>query len=208
MKKLILILSILVLAGAAVADDDDEGGVKQACLSDMTKVSGNIATIMIYDEISYQDVNLVNDLAVLEGQTEIRNVRVWVDSYGGLAHTGFAVADIINTAEKNGFTFTCRADGMVASIAVPIFLACDDRAIGPGTMFMVHEAQSANGQNTTRLGAEALRSMMELNTARYIDVLTSETKEKSRDKWEEWIRRTTWFNAERAVELGLAHRIE
>ena len=76
-------------------------------------------------------------------------------------------------------------------------------------MFMVHEAQAApTQQGMTRMETDATNAMMNLNTERYIDILVNETTIKDRNEWEEMIRKTTWFNAKRALEIGMAHKIE
>ena len=179
---------------------------KQGQLSTMTFISGNKAYMTIYDAISYQDKYFWNDIAVLENQTEIKNIDVMVNSYGGSSFVAFALVDMINRAEKDGFKFKAYGTGVIASAAIPIFLSFNERVASPGTLFMVHEGSSRLSGTTSQFQAHNV--MIELLQDRYFDILILETKVKDRTKWKEWERDTEWFDAETAQERGLIQGIE
>ena len=82
---------------------------------------------------------LWNDLIFLENNTSIRDVNLFINSSGGDAFSGLALADQIERAKRRGFHITAHASGIVANAAVSVFAVCDVRLEAPGTIFMVPE---------------------------------------------------------------------
>ena len=110
-------------------------------LSQLSFIANDKAFVKIFSGLSVADVTrLWNDLVVLENNTEIRDVNLFINSPGGDAFSGLALADQIERARRKGFKVTAHASGIIASAAVPVFAVCDVRLAAPGTIFMVHEA--------------------------------------------------------------------
>jgi len=109
-------------------------------LSQLSFTVKDKAFIKIFSGLSVADVTrLWNDLIFLENNTSIRDVNLFINSSGGDAFSGLALADQIERAKRRGFHITAHASGIVASAAVPVFAVCDARLAAPGTIFMVHE---------------------------------------------------------------------
>jgi ATP-dependent protease ClpP protease subunit len=178
-------------------------------LSQLSFISKNKAFVKIFSGLSVSDVTrLWNDLCVLENNTDIRDVNLFINSPGGDAFSGLALADQIERARRKGFRITAHASGIVASAAAPVFAVCDERFAAPGTIFMVHEA--ALWKWPGRETASDIRSqndLMGLLRDRYIGKLTANSK-LDRTKWEELEKKTTWFSAEKAMDWGLVDKIE
>jgi ATP-dependent Clp protease protease subunit len=159
--------------------------------------------------LSVSDVTrLWNDLVFLENSTNIREVNLFINSPGGDAFSGLALADQIERAKRRGFHITAHASGIIASAAVPVFAVCDVRLAAQGTIFMVHEASLWKwpGRET----ASDIRSQNELMVLlreRYIGKLANYSK-LDKEKWEELENKTTWFSAEKAKKWGLVDKIE
>ncbi len=152
--------------------------------------------------------NLWNDICVLTKSTNIRTVNLFINSPGGDAFSGLALADQIERAKREGFHIIAHASGIVASAAVPVFAVCDERLAAPGTIFMVHETSIWKwpGRET----ASDIRSqnrLMNLLRERYIGKLAKYSK-LDREEWEELEHNTTWFSAEKAKSYGLVDKIE
>jgi ATP-dependent Clp protease protease subunit len=151
---------------------------------------------------------LWNDFVVLENNTDIREVNLFINSPGGDAFSGLALADQIERARRKGFKVTAHASGIIASAAVPVFAVCDVRLAAPGTIFMVHEA--ALWKWPGRETASDIRSqneLMHLLRDRYIGKLVDNSK-LNKAKWEELEKKTTWFSADKALAWGLVDSIE
>jgi len=178
-------------------------------LSSLTFVSGDKAFIKIFSGLSIADVTrLWNDFCILEHNTTIRDVNLFINSPGGDAFSGLALADQIERARRKGFKVTAHASGIIASAAVPVFAVCSLRLAAPGTIFMLHEA--ALWKWPGRESASDIRSqndLMVLLEDRYISYLIKYTK-LPKDEWKEKEKNTTWFSAEKAFDWGLVDAIE
>lgn len=168
-----------------------------------------VAFVKIFSGISVSDVTrLWNDLIFLEYMTDIKDVYVFINSPGGDAFSGLALADQIERGKRKGFNITAYASGIIASAAVPVFAVCSTRYAAPGTIFMVHEA--ALWKWPGRETASDIRSqneLMHLLRERYIEKLTANSK-LNKEKWEELEKKTTWFSVEKAMNWGLVDKIQ
>jgi ATP-dependent Clp protease protease subunit len=203
-------------AQVTVAEKDEERINKsmevanpEGRLSQMSFISKDKAFVKIFSGLSVSDVTrLWNDIVVLENNTAIRDVNLFINSPGGDAFSGLALADQIERARRKGFKITAHASGIIASAAVPVFAVCDVRLAAPGTIFMVHEA--ALWKWPGRETASDIRSqneLMHLLRDRYIGKLAMNSK-LGKNKWEELENKTTWFSAEKARSWGLVDSIE
>ena len=182
---------------------------QEGSLSGMSFVCKDEAFIKLFSSLTVGDVSsLWNDIVVLSKTTNIRKVNLFINSPGGDAFSGLALADQIERAKREGFEVTAHASGIVASAAVPVFAVSDRRLAAPGTIFMVHETSIWKwpGRET----ASDIRSqnrLMDLIRDRYIGKLAKYTK-LSKEEWQELENKTTWFSAERAKAWGLVDKIE
>ena len=178
-------------------------------LSQLSFISNDKAFVKIFSGLSVADVTrLWNDLVVLENNTNIRDVNLFINSPGGDAFSGLALADQIERARRKGFKITAHASGIIASAAVPVFAVCDVRLAAPGTIFMVHEAALWKwpGRETAS-DISSQNELMHLLRDRYIGKLVDNSKLK-KAKWEELEKKTTWFSADKALAWGLVDSIE
>lgn len=180
----------------------------EGSLSGISFIANGKGFIKIFSGLSVSDVtSLWNDLVFFEENTTIRDVNVYINSPGGDAFCGLALADQIQRAQRKGFKITAFASGIVASAAIPVFAVCEPRIAAPGTIFMVHEA--ALWKWPGRETASDIRSqndLMELLRNRYIGTLVENSK-LTKEEWETMEKKTTWFSAEKALEWGLVDEI-
>ena len=178
-------------------------------LSELSFISKDKAFVKIFSDLSVSDVTrLWNDMVVLELNSNIRDINLFINSPGGDAFSGLALADQIERAQRKGFHVTAHASGIVASAAVPVFAVCQVRLAAPGTIFMVHEAALWKwpGRETAS-DISSQNDLMGLLRDRYINKLVTNSK-LTKEKWEQLEHKTTWFNAEKALEWGLVDKIE
>jgi len=211
-------LKVKVQAAEAEPAEAKEGGAitksmvvpnEEGRLSELSFVSKDKAFVKIFSELSVSDVTrLWNDMVVLELNSNIRDVNLFINSPGGDAFSGLALADQIERAQRKGFNITAHASGIVASAAVPVFAVCKVRLAAPGTIFMVHEAELWKwpGRETAS-DISSQNELMSLLRDRYIGKLTTNSKV-DKEKWEQLEHKTTWFSAEKALEWGLVDKIE
>lgn len=166
----------------------------------LTSVMGDKAIMRIYGEIKSQDLMFQNDINVLENETKIRKIEMYINSSGGNVVPGFALIDLIDKAELNGFQIEAIACGTVQSMAVPIFLSVDTRFAGVNTLFMVHELFSRDAGDYSN--KKANMKMMEMRRIQYFKILTDNSNLK-KDVWEKMEEKTTWFTVKQAKKWGM-----
>jgi len=222
MKTLALFLVAVMLSvgGLALAEEDSvcmedvqksmEVSNPEGKFSHLSFISGGKAFIKIFSGLSSADVAQVwSDLVILENTTEIREIDLYINSGGGDAFSGLALADQIERARRKGFKITAHASGIIASAAVPIFAVCDVRFAAPGTIFMVHEAALWKwpGRETAS-DIKSQNALMVLLRDRYIGKLVGRSK-LSKSEWEELEHKTTWFSAQDAKDkYGIVDSVE
>jgi ATP-dependent protease ClpP protease subunit len=182
----------------------------QECrLSEMSFILKDQAFVKIFSELSVADVTrLWNDIVYLETNSEIRDINLFINSPGGDAFSGLALADQIERARRNGFRITAHASGIIASAAVPVLAVCNVRLAAPGTIFMVHETEIWKWPG--RESASDINSqndLMQLLRDQYLGKLVNYSK-LDKNNWEQLENKTTWFSADKAKEWGLVDRIE
>jgi ATP-dependent Clp protease protease subunit len=170
----------------------------------------DLAFVKLFSGLSVSDVTrLWQDIMYLAYETKIRTVKIFINSPGGDAFSGLALADLIMNAQQwFDISFEAHAFGIIASAAVPPFAVCKKRFAASGTIFMVHEA--ALWKWPGRETASDIRSQNELMIMlqdRYLNYLVAHTNV-SLDDWQAMEKKTTWFNADQAMELGLVDEIK
>jgi len=185
---------------------------EEGSLSSMTFICSESkkAYTKLFSTLTVGDVSsLWNDVCVLNDKYPgIRHLEIFINSPGGDAFSGLALADQIQRAQRKGFSVTAHASGIVASAAVPVFAVCNERLAAPGTIFMVHETSIWKwpGRET----ASDIRSqnkLMEILRKQYLNILVAHSK-LTFDNWAGMENKTTWFSAEKAKEYGLVDRVE
>lgn len=182
---------------------------QEGCLSELSFIIKDKAFVKIFSDLSVADVTrLWNDLVYLEINSNIRDINLFINSPGGDAFSGLALADQIERAQRRGFRVTAHASGIIASAAVPVLAVCKVRLAAPGTIFMVHETELWKwpGRETAS-DINSQNELMMLLRDRYLSKLVSYTK-LDKKNWEQLENKTTWFSADKAQEWGLVDRIE
>lgn len=202
---------VTVVQDDGIYTADQREGMGLGKLSQLSWVNDaqDKAFVKIFSGLSVADVTrLWNDLNWLGENSAIREIDLFINSPGGDAFSGLALADQIERAKRAGFTIHAHASGIIASAAVPVFAVCSTRNAAPGTIFMVHEAALWKwpGRETAS-DIRAQNELMVLLRDRYIDYLVKNSKT-NKETWEHMEGRTSWFNAAAAIDLGLVDNIE
>ncbi len=175
-------------------------------LSSITKVINNTAYVkIIYTLAGTDEVYLWSDIQLIrELYPNVTDYKIYLDCYGGVAKSGFAVGDMLAALQKE-YNVEVEASGIVASAAMMIFLSVEKRSALPNTMFMVHEIGLNPSSESSKLSAGDVKSldrMFDLMTERYLDVLCRNSN-LPRQKWSDMIEDTTYFWTHEAIEWGL-----
>ena len=217
-----LILSICLLfyfSGAALATPvfnfSPDDGIDRSMvvpytkptLSSLTKVLGDTAHMKVYGALTQQDeVYIYDDIQLLLTKPDVTKIKVYLNSAGGGAFAGFAIGDQFRRIKDN-FTLSVHASGIVASAAVMVFAAFENRYAAPNTMFMVHEVAVGATEGMNRTDVKNMEEMFDQLTERYIGILVEVTGPTKAD-WETMLEEETYFFVNQAEAWGLVTEVK
>lgn len=134
------------------------------------------------------------------------NICVRINSNGGDVFAANAIATALEEAVNNGKCVTCKIDGICASAAVRIALACSKVSIANGAYMMIHKPSNVlygyYNSDEMRKNADTLDSIQ-----RGIASVYAEKTGLSEKECEKLMDKETWFTADEAVEKGFANEV-
>jgi HK97 family phage prohead protease len=183
---------------------DDNGVLEQVDDGATTVEKGDATDILIYDEIggSFGTTadQFVADLAAIT--TPRINLRI--NSPGGSVVDAVAIASSLRHASEGGQHLTAFVDGIAASAATIIAIACDEVVTMPGAQWMVHFASSTIDGN--KLTARKMDTFLDRQDANIADQYAAKAGGSAAD-WLTMMEEETWFTAHEAQDAGLADRV-
>ena len=185
-------------------DSEDEKDEKEGVGDFMMKKILETRTIVLARPVTdklYEKV--INMLMLLESADAEKPVKIFVNSPGGSADSGFAIYDAMKFVKCPIITIT---NGICASAAVIIFLGGDKdkRYSLPNSRFLIHQPSTfAQGQATDL----AITAKEILKIREQYNSIVSEATGKSIEKITEDADRDFWLSANEAVEYGLVSKV-
>ena len=166
------------------------------------KAAPSTGTLYLYDAIGSDGFTGIGEKDVVEALAQLRaeghqNLEVRVSSPGGSVFAGLAIYRAIS--EWKGKK-TCMVDGLAASAASFIMLACDKVLAGPEAMVMVHEAWGVGMGNAADL--EATAALLRKANDSIVGIYSTRTK-MTPDEARAYMAEETWFTAQQAMDAGL-----
>lgn len=176
-------------------------------LADVVSAEEGVATLRIYDPIDSwggewgvsakefaQAMNTLPD--------DTTSIRLHLNSPGGEVYEGIA---ILNTLRNHPARVTAIIDGLAASAASFIAAGADEVIMGRNSQLMIHDAWGLAIGN-----AEDMRDMSE-RLDKISNNIASVYAVKAGGNVEEWraaMLAETWYDADEAVEAGLADSVQ
>lgn len=146
---------------------------------------------------------VIRDLMYLQREDPTAPITLYINSPGGEVQSGLALYDVMQ-AVSCPIRTVCL--GMAASMAALLFIAGDDREILPHSRVMIHDPLISAGAGGNALSVKARAD----DLMRIRDITASVIARHSGmsiDRVFELTATDTYFEAEEAVEAGLADRI-
>lgn len=158
------------------------------------------ADVYIYDEIGFWGTTAA-DFASQLRDLDVGHITLHLNSPGGDVFDGVA---IYNTLVNHKADVSVFVDGLAASAASFIAQAGDEVVMGKGSTMMIHDASGMAWGNAEemRQTADILDRVSDTIAGFYAD-RTGGTV----DEWRGLMQAETWYNADEAVEAGLADRV-
>lgn len=157
-------------------------------------------TLWLYDEIGSHNISaqdFIADLAAIEADA----IDVHINSVGGEVFQGFAIYQAL---KEHPATINVTVDALAASIASVIAMAGDHVTMARNGQFMIHDGHVAMTGNAAEL------SKMVAMLDRASDNIASVYAERAGgdiSSWRSAMKEETWYNADEAVEAGLADAV-
>lgn len=146
---------------------------------------------------------VIRDLLYLQREDPTAPITFYINSPGGEVQSGLALYDVMQ-AVSCPIRTVCL--GMAASMAALLFIAGDDREILPHSRVMIHDPLISAGAGGNALSVKARAD--DLMRIRDITAgVIARHSGMSIDRVFELTATDTYFEAEEAVEAGLADRI-
>lgn len=195
---------------ARVSREAAPGAVPPSASIAPAKVANGVATLRIYDYIDpdggYWGISANEFADALDAiEEDVTSIELLINSGGGSVWDGLA---ILNTLRSHPATVTARVDGVAASAASFIAVACDEVVMMPNSRLMIHDA----------LGLCIGQAVDMREYADFLDDTSGNIAEiyatKTGGSVDEWRTLMTakglmgqWYSAQEAVDVGLADRI-
>lgn len=158
-------------------------------------------TVYVYDVIdSFWGVSAA-DFAKEIAAITTPKVRLRVNSPGGDVFEARAMMTAIG---EHPAEFTAVIDGLAASAATALTLACDSVEIAEGGFYMIHRAWTFAMGNAEDMAATA--SLLGKIDGVLTDGYVAKTG-KTAAEIEAWMKAETWFNAAEAIDAGFVDRM-
>lgn len=162
---------------------------------------GEPADLYIYDEISAWWGVSARDVTQALGTVTASAITVHLNSPGGEIWEAHAV---YNALRGHKATVTVHVDGIAASAASYIAQAGDQVLMASNATMMIHDVIGMTYGNAADhiAAADVLDQQSDIIAAIYADRAGGTV-----DEWRAAMREETWYNADEAVEAGLANGI-
>lgn len=160
----------------------------------------DLVQVYIYDAIGFGGVAAADFVAELANYKR-QAMELHINSPGGDAFDGIA---IYNALRSHDADLTVVVDALAASAGSVIAMAGDKVVMNHGSEMMIHDAHGLSVGNAADMqGMGDLLSRLSDDIAGIYAERTGNTAKEMRDL----MKSETWFNAEEAVEAGLADEI-
>lgn len=157
--------------------------------------------VFIYDEIGYFGVT-ASDFAADIRALDTDELTLHINSPGGDVYDGLAIYQALRTHRAS---VTVHVDGLAASAASFIAMAADKVVMAPRSSLMIHDAYTMTIGN-----AGDIRKTADLldKASQNIAEIYAEKAGTPVDFWRDRMRDETWYDAQEAVDAGLADEVE
>lgn len=165
------------------------------------ETSGSEATIYLHGVIGgwWGDIDATMFAQALSG-TSAEIIHLRIDSPGGDV---FEARSMMTAIAQHSAKFIAHVDGLAASAASGICMACEEVEISQGAQIMIHEAWTITVGNKRDHGKNGtLLQKIDADLANDYVRRTDNTLEQVTA----WMEDETWFTADEAVEHGFADR--
>ena len=164
----------------------------------------DVCEVYLYGDVgAWDEVNVADFKAQLEGVDSEKPLNIHISSYGGEVNEGLTIASIIK--QHKGKT-KAIIDSWACSIASIIACSCDELEMYPSSMLMIHNALCCAYGNAKELREQADVLDKISNSLKTVYLEKSNGK-LDIDKITELMDAESWLSAQECLEYGLCDKI-
>lgn len=161
------------------------------------------ATLNIYGDISSEfGVSAVSLSRQLETLGDVKQIDVYINSYGGEVAEGLA---IYNALRRHKAKVKTHCEGFACSIASVIFMAGDERIMNESSLLMIHNAWTLAMGNSAELRKQA--DDLEKITQASVEAYKAHSS-LSEEEIKTLMNNETWILPDEALSYGFATAVE
>lgn len=150
---------------------------------------------------------LIQQLLYFHSEDPGREIAIYINSPGGNVYDGLAVYDTMRMIAKTAPLKTVCI-GTAASMGSIFFLAGDEREMLPHSRIMIHDPSFSGGSFAGQKPHQLQQVVDSLNECREVTCkIIAERTGHSLDEIYEKTREDSYFNAEQAIQFGLATKV-
>lgn len=184
--------------------EDDENGKDDGIGKKMMEFFLDSRSIMIFEQIEPKVTKKVlSQLMFLNHKDSSKEIKIFINSPGGVADDGLAIYDLIKAIEAPVKNIVC---GLAASAASIILLAADkkNRYALPNSRIMIHQPLGGvrGSVQDIQISAEQIRRLR-----KHLDTIIADETGQPFEKVAEDTNRDRWFLPAEAKEYGMISHI-
>jgi len=158
--------------------------------------------VLLHEAVTPESMSAIcAQLMFLNAKENTTPIHLYISSPGGSVTDGFAIIDTMNLIEAPVYTYTM---GLAASMGALIFLCGDKRYMLPNSELMLHQPLGGVQGQATDIEITANRI---LKMKKKINHIISQRSAIPHDEVQSMIDRDRYFDADEAIEHGLADEI-
>lgn len=186
------------MAMAAVLSEDSK---PQESWYSIKAIARGVAEVLLYDEIGAWGISAQQFARELKALGDLQRIDLRVHSPGGDVFEGTAIYNLLkhHPARVDGYV-----DGLAASMATVVLMACDTVYIPENGMMMIHKPWGITGGD-----ADDMRRYVDLLDKIEDTMVTAYASKtgKSADEIKALLKEETWMTGREAVEAGFADQL-
>lgn len=167
-----------------------------------SEASQDVTKVYIFDAIDSWFGVSAQEFARELDDVDTGTIEIHVNSPGGAAWDGIAIANAIRQHQARTVTYV---DGIAASAASVIAIASDEVVMSLGSQLMIHDGAGICWGNAADM--EDMAEILSKLSDQYATLYQARAGG-DRSAWRDLMRAETWYSAEEAVAAGLADRVD
>jgi ATP-dependent Clp endopeptidase proteolytic subunit ClpP len=133
------------------------------------------------------------------------DMRIILNSPGGVVSDGLALYDTIREFRNAGHKIEVHGQGQVLSMSAIVLQAATVRSMSENAYLMVHEVQHGGGGRSSQMRDESL--LVQRIQNQLCEILASRSRLSVEEIARKWDRQDWWMSAAEALETGLIDEI-